>query len=188
MESTDKTVGSVVQFFEKLITDFSWRRLGFVAGLIVLVGSTLVVYEYYTQTLKLNRLNQETALLERVAALDRSLKGDADENLTASVESLKARLRHVGRQESGGTLIPNALLKALYTAIPWVMMSILIIVSPGSGASAAILGMALFAIPLAVLNVNLPDFQPNWINRWLVPWGEAVFVILAILAWQKRGK
>lgn len=48
MGTTEKTVSSLVQFFEKLITDFSWRRLAFVAGFLGLVGTAFFIFEVYT--------------------------------------------------------------------------------------------------------------------------------------------
>jgi hypothetical protein len=50
------------------------------------------------------------------------------------------------------------------------MLSLLVLVSGWSGGRTAILGITMFAVPLIVLNVNLPDFQPQWINHWLIPW------------------
>lgn len=48
MEPTEKTVYSIVQFFEKLITDFSWPRLSFFAVFLAIVVRAFVVYEKYT--------------------------------------------------------------------------------------------------------------------------------------------
>lgn len=121
-------------------------------------------------------------------ALDKSVQGSTDENIVVVLDGLKARLRELGRPEAGGTLLAASWLKALYTAIPWFVLSLLALISPGSGAGRAILGMALVAVPLTVVNVNLPDFQPRWVNQWLIPWGEVLVVVLLILGWQGRSK
>jgi hypothetical protein len=70
MDTPEKAVGSIIQFFEKLITDFSWRRLGFVFGFLAFVGVALFIYESYTHSFTLARLNREVELLEKVMALE----------------------------------------------------------------------------------------------------------------------
>ena len=77
---------------------------------------------------------------------------------------------------------------ALYALLPWTLMCLVIIVAPGSGTGTAVVGVALFAIPLTLINMNLPQFQPRWINHWLIPWGEAVVVVVFAFWWQKRKK
>ena len=185
----EKTVSSVVDFFERLITDFSWRRLTLVAGLLITVGVFFFTYELYTQSFRLTRLDRETALLERVLTLQRSVAGVEDPELLAALEGLKERVRAAMQAGSTTTVVVSPrVAKALYTLFPWAFLAALVLLSPAGGRGNAIAGMLVVAVPLAILNTNLPDFQPWWLNYWVIPWGEVVVVVVFILLWQRRNQ
>jgi hypothetical protein len=184
----EKNVGSFVDFFERLITDFSWRRLGLIAAFLVMVGAGLAVYELYTQSFKLQRLDREAALIERVLALDKAAQATTDAQIRASLDSLKSRVKELDAPEPGGPLLNRAWMKAMYTALPWVALVLIMMLSPGGGVATAAAGTALVAVPLIVLNANLPDFDPLWVNHWLIPWGELAVVLILIMLWQGRKK
>lgn len=186
MDSPERTVGSFVQFFERLITDFSWRRLGFVAGFLALIGISLIIFELYTQSFKLARLDREAALLERMVALDEMSAAVDDAEITAALSGLKGRIRALTAPRATGTALSPQASQALYTALPWSLMALLMLASGGQGARSGIAGMLMVAIPLVVLNMNLPIFDRRWINYWLVPWGEFVLVMALILRWQRK--
>ena len=71
------------------VTDFTWRRLGFVTGMILLTGSFVFVFELYTQTFRLNRLDREAALLERLITVEKSIQNSTDVNARATLDSLQ---------------------------------------------------------------------------------------------------
>ena len=188
MESADKAVGSFIQFFERLITDFTWRRFGFVAGFVILIGLIFVVYEFYTRSFMLARLDHETMLLTKIVTLEESSSNITDANLVTSLDSLKTRIR-ILMQSPKDTVVPLGVQKVIYTLIPWIAMALLITLASGSdGRKVAIAGMGFFALPLVILNANLPTFQPQWINNWLLPWTEAVVVVVFVITWQRKKK
>lgn len=184
----DTMVGSVVQFFEKLITDFSWRRLGLLAGMVVLTGSALALFEWYTQTLHTSRLDREAALIERVIALDRAIGANADQDLQVAVKSLKVRVREIGQPTTNGVVLARRWEKVGYSLIPWLVLAFLMFLSSSAGAGNAILGISIFAIPLVVINEYLPDFSLEAVNNWFIPWGEAIVVVATAWWFQKRKK
>lgn len=182
----EKTVTSVVDFFERLITDFSWRRLTFVTGLLLTVGISFFAYEFYTQSFRLARLDRETALLERVLALQGSAADIEDPDLLAALDGLKGRVRAAMQAGPGAALaVSPRVAKGLYTLLPWAFLAALVLLSTPGGRANAMVGMLVIAAPLAIINANLPDFGPLWLNRWLVPWAEVVVVVVFILLWQR---
>ena len=117
--------------------------------------------------------------------LEKSVQSSTDPNIAASLDSLKARLREVGRIQPEGTPVSSSWQKAIYTTIPWTVLGVLILLAPGANTKTAILGMAVFAVPFTVVNFNLPDFQPTWINYWLIPWAEVLLVVGTIVGRQR---
>ena len=67
-------------FFDKLISDFSWRRLFFLVLILILMGLSLGIYEYFTSHFMLWHMDQTTSLLERLASdeLEDNISGDND--------------------------------------------------------------------------------------------------------------
>jgi hypothetical protein len=187
MEPPDKTVYSIVQFFEKLITDFSWPRLSFVVAFLVIVVGGFFVYEKYTGSFELTRLDREAAILERVLALQKSAQDITDKDLLASLENLKARLRGFSQPQLEGAVLSPSAKKALYAALPWVLL-ILVLQMASGPSSKAVAGVMIFAVPLVLLSVYLPDFESQWINYYLIPWGGCLAMVAFVMVWQKTKK
>lgn len=60
----------IVGFFDKLIDQFTWRRLVFLAALLVVCTAGIWAFETYTQSYKLARLERQVALLEKLAIIN----------------------------------------------------------------------------------------------------------------------
>lgn len=119
--------------------------------------------------------------MERIIGLEQAATEVDDPDLIAAVDGIKQRLRDIAEATaSTGPVSPGAE-KALFTALPWALICLLMVVAGGSGTAAGFVGMLIVAVPLIILNVNLPDFERAWINHWLIPWGEMVVVMVYIL-------
>src|SRR5712691_11680724 len=82
----------IVAFFERLISDFSWRRLLLVLSLLSITIFGLWVYESYTGSFQLARIDKEIALLERLAALSDQRQISGDPNLRSIYNDLQRKL------------------------------------------------------------------------------------------------
>lgn len=78
----------VFSFFEKLVTEFSWRRFGFLFGVLVLVTIGAWIYESYTGNFRLARIQKSIQLLRELATLSENKGVKEDEKLTAIYQGL----------------------------------------------------------------------------------------------------
>ncbi len=184
MVSSDKTVNSIVQFFEKLITEFSWPRLLFVAGLLITVVLALIVYEKVTGNFELTRLDREAAILERVLALQESAQDINDEDILASLNNLKLQLRGFMQPLPKGEMSSLNTETLLYAIMPWSLVGIFLLISSGRSFDSFV-GLGVIATPVILLSVALPNFEPQWINHFLIPWGGCLIVVVLMVIWQR---
>lgn len=79
----------IFNFIEKLIEDFTWKRLSFVVGFLVIVISCLLGYEAYTDHFQLSRLDRE------IEFLSNSLRVATDGGFLAEKEEIQIGLNNV---------------------------------------------------------------------------------------------
>lgn len=157
------------EFFEKLVSQFTWRRLIFMIVLVLAVVTSLVVYESYTARFRLAKLEQIIRLVQlaerSTAAKDPVVRG----HLTSALAHSAKELDSLSAGRATAFSLPTPWLKALAAFAPWTMLLIVFPLVPGSGTKQAIAAVFVLAIPCAVLGAFLPDFSYSWINYLAYP-------------------
>jgi hypothetical protein len=173
----------IFAFFEKLISDFSWRRLAFVLLFCGAILGGLWMYEGYTGTFRLGRVDRELALLERLTALAEKDVVRKDQQLLVIFNGVKAKLADSSNPSSSTVQIPEGMKKALAAAFVWVLLALTVSLSGFN--LKAIAGMVVVATPFVILAAFIPSFEASWINYWLYPIGHVSVIMVAILLWQR---
>lgn len=180
-------IDAIIQFFERLITQFSWRRLLFVLTILFIFISALVAYETYTSHFRFNKIDQETKLLNQLTELSKKIKEQNGERLTNIFKAILQDLEmHVNYGYPAFILHP-VLLKAMAAAFPWVLMLLLFLFT-GKTPKQTYAGTILFAIPFIIIGICLPNFPRSWINYLLYPFGHFALILMAVMIWQNRKK
>ena len=177
----------VVQFFDKLIENFSWRRLSFVLVLILLTLVSLWAYEGYTASFRLGRIERQVALLERLAKVGAQAQVRSDASLKDIYTELQVQLLRTARpSEVEYTLLPWGK-KVLSAGTAWLVFALLLLLAPQpTGRTNLLLGVLVIAPPFVALAAALPTFEASWINYYLYPIGHLVALVVAILWWQRQ--
>lgn len=179
-------IDPIIQFFEKLITQFSWRRLIFILVVIFISICVLAWYETYTGHFRLNKIERATKLLAQLTELSEKIKETNDSKLTNIFESIMKDLdMYVNHPVTAFSLHP-AILKAMAAATPWILMILGFLLTPTP--KTAILGTLVAAIPFTIIGAFLPDFSYPWINYFAYPVGHFFLIVSLVTIWQKRKK
>jgi len=184
----------IVTFFDKLIDQFTWRRLIFLAVLLSIAGGSVWVYEDYSQQFKLARIERQIALLEKLLAI--SSKPDVTSNpVLASIQ------KEIERQLAGTTQVSSAeyqlepwAKKVLAAAAAWLLFGVFVAFIPNSytatqpATTSVVAGMSVFASPFIAAAAWLPT--NSWLNYVIYPIGHIFAIILAMLlfSWAMRRK
>lgn len=182
----------IVTFFDKLIENFSWRRLIFLLVLLGLSGGAAWIYETYTQQFRLARIEKQISLVEKLAALESNKALATQPHLKQAYTNLQQQLSST-MNESGDQyeLLPWGK-KMLATAVAWSIFALFILLIPESYSTAknapgaVFFGMLAVAAPFIALSAAVPTFSTPWLNYTLYPIGHLVVLTIAILAWSNR--
>lgn len=175
----------IVGFFDKLIDQFTWRRLVFLAVVLVVAGVGLSAFEIYTQSFKLARIEKQVALLEKLASSTSRPEVKANPELQALSSSLITQLR--GSDVSlpvSYELLPWAK-KALATAAAWFVFGLFILLIPNNytrttpETASVFAGMTVVASPFIAFSTTLPTSP--WLNYALYPIGHIFLLIFFFL-------
>ena len=176
----------IVSFFDKLIDQFTWRRLVFLAILLLICSAGMWAFETYTQSFKLARIERQLSLLEKLATISArdEIKGNSD--LHALSVSLTKQLRQTDiTLPTSYELLPWAK-KALAAAAAWIVFGLFILLIPNNytrtspGSASVFAGMTVVASPFVALAVAMPS-NP-WINYALYPIGH-IFLLGLFMSW-----
>jgi hypothetical protein len=178
----------IFEFFEKLIDQFSWRRLIFAGFLLLTTILCIVAFESYTGKFRLQKIDRVIALVERANRLGPLLDARSRSNLNVALSSATAELAAFAENDTTPFSLDPKILKGLAAFTPWALLLILVpIVSPG-GNKSAIAGIFVIAIPFACIGAFLPDFHFSWINYVFYPIAHFAIILFLITYWHQRKK
>lgn len=183
-------IEQIISFFDKLVDNFTWRRLVFGLVGLALIGISAWAYEAYTQAFFLGRIERQIVLVEKLAALDGNKALVSQPDLQKSYVALQGQLLSTASNTPGEyELLPWAK-KMLAAALAWTVFTMFLLLTPESYSAAknapgAILfGIISVAAPFVALAAAMPTFDPPWVNYTLYPVGHLVFIVVLMKLWQ----
>lgn len=175
----------IIGFFDKLIDQFTWRRLVFLATVLAASTAGVWAYETYTQSFKLARVERQVALLEKLATVSALPEIKANPDLQAVAISLTKQLRDTDvTLPASFELLPWAR-KALATIVVWFVFGLFILVIPNTytrtkpETASVFAGMTVVASPFVALSVAMPT--DPWLNYVIYPIGHLVLLAFFML-------
>lgn len=171
----------IINFFEKLVDQFTWRRLIFVISVVVIVVIGLWVFESYTAHFKFQRIEKATTLLDKLIAQHATVGTNSTAAITDIHENLVRDLDATVNSHG----YPDWYLKAFCAAVPWMLLAFLMGMASKLEHN-AVIGMLIFAIPIVIIGSFLPTFEHRWINYVGYPVIGCLVPTMLITKWQKR--
>lgn len=164
----------VFDFLERLITQFTWKRLALVALLMVSVVIGFTLYELYTGHFTLGKLAQSTELLDKLTKQHDEVARTNNKDLVEIHQSLTKTLK----EQSGGLNLafdlPEWVLKAMAMFAPWLFVIIIVLLADRSGIRNTLAGFFLIVTPIVGIGAILPTWEPWWINFVAIPLGVCI--------------
>jgi hypothetical protein len=179
---------SIFDFLDKIVQDFSWRRLITFFLFLFLLGAGFVLFEEYTNTFHLSRLERSVALMKELRALRDSVSSDS--SLAGIYSGMRNDLDVLVNKRSFGPSISPIVWRGLAGSAPWILTILAFLpgVRRGQTDNSIIRGGIVFVVLFGGIGMLLPDsWGPN-INYIVYPIGHYVVVasIFAILAATKK--
>lgn len=179
----------VFQSFEKLIIEFSWRRLVFLLLLLTLAGVCIWIWESNTGQMRLTRIEKTISILSSIKELQENKTIQSDPTLSAVLISLKDELRAFTEKKSEAPIITPFLSKALAGSSPWLLFAFFFLATTKARKEEDIMGLIgciFLASGFGAIGGWLPDFPYPWINYIGFPIATFVLIIALTLWWQSR--
>jgi hypothetical protein len=178
-------IKSMIEFSEKLITQFTWRRLFFTVIVIFVFGALCVWYETYTNHFRLNKIEHEIKVLTQLADLSKKVKENNDSGIANLLNTVNQEVEMIVNHNNIAFNIHPRFLKAIAAIFPWALMLILFMVV-GQTELSTVIGLLICAIPFAALGAFLPTYSSAWINYFLYPIVHFIAVVSIVMIWHKK--
>jgi len=191
----------VFNFFEKFVSDFSWRRLFLVVAVLMVTLGGIYIFESNTSYFKLQQVDKEISLLERLGAISRDERIVKNEQLKATFENLAETLRKRSEPEDENQVLSSkefydivfsVTAKKVFAAISfWMVLFLILVITNYTNKQknnnlSTFMGMTIVAAPFVILAAFIPTFEAIWINYYLYPLANVVLVTFLTIAWSKR--
>ncbi|KAF0142939.1 MAG: hypothetical protein FD122_205 [Stygiobacter sp.] len=179
---------SIFNFLDKIITDFSWRRLLTFVAFFMLLGAIVFIAESYTNYFSLNKLEKETFLLKEIAMLKPKIENDS--TLKIIYVSLTKELDHLVNNESSTPSINPMFLRFFAGAFPWILLTIAFVpgFKRGTTTSSTLVGGIIFIIIFGGAGLLLPSSWGSTIHYIIYPLGHFLIVAFIALIFQAKNK
>jgi hypothetical protein len=182
-------VDAIVAFFEKLVSEFSWKRVGLIVVFVVLALAGFWGYEAVTGQFRSARMQFAADHLAKLADPELKKNVQGDEELEKAHNRMKTELNRFLETSQFDFGVPELMLKGLAAAFPWFLLGVIMVLvaSPGERGS-VISGMLALTILFVIIGVLLPTFEAAWINYFGYPFGSVLILMVTILVWQRLKK
>lgn len=176
-------IEQILQLLEKLISEFSWRRLFFIIIILMLGLGTSYMFENYSGYFRLSRIEKETNLLEKLANLREKQLIQKEKYLSSIYESIIRDLDGFINKPTHGITVPPRVWQGLAGAAPWLLFFLLFLPRARRGepgAKSTLFGLIALAFIFGIIGTILPAFQLSWINYIGYPIGHSVIVLFIL--------
>jgi hypothetical protein len=122
----------IVGFFDKLIDQFTWRRLIFLAVTLIVLAMSLWAYESYTQSFKLTRLERQVNLLQKLGTVTSSPEIRSNPELQALSKAIAKQIKDTDITAPVSYELLPWTKKALAAAVAWLIFGLFIALIPNN--------------------------------------------------------
>jgi len=176
------------QFIEKFITDFSWRRITIFFGIVLLLASTFIMYEWQTATSELTRYERTTELLQKLDKLGDSKNPKIIELSKTIITGLNKVIQNKNPSVSFEFSASLKTAQIFYALLPWLLFSLIVIILAMRGkqddANDILLGFGIVAVFVGIVSYFIPSDLDGWLR-----YGAPQFLnILIIMYFIKKGQ
>ena len=180
---------AIFDAFEKLISDFSFKRIFFWTFTIFIIGNTLYQYENYTKQFELNKIEKSILLLDKLQKYQINHTTKQDTELDSIYTNLKRNLLNISQESESDlskiiNIIPLWLKKFLITLLPWLFLTMFLIGQEGN----AIKGALFFGLIMATIGAFIPNIMNLDFNFFYYPIGHFILIIIILLLIQRAKK
>jgi len=162
----------VFNFIEKLSTDFSWKRLVIIMGLVSLIGAVLFLYESQTATSQLSKYERTVKIIENLEKL--KIDNQESKKIKENIYSGLADVTDPKSNLAFDTTVPIEIKQALLAAAPWLIFSLFFIPGYFKGNEDApniVGGTIALAFIVGIGGYFIPPSWGAWIGFGLYPFG-----------------
>lgn len=180
---------SVFQSFEKLISEFSWRRLVFLVMFLVMAASIVWLWENNTGQMRLTRIERTIAILNSIKDIQDHPVMKSDPALNRILSSLKDDLKEFSEHNAQPVFLGAKWRKAFAGGAIWLLFSLLYLPALRTRENnelQALIGCLIMAVFFGVIGVWLPDFAYPWLNFILYPVTNFIIIMAIAFLWQAR--
>jgi len=176
----------VFTFIEKLIEQFSWKRLLFVISLLGLFMTGLIIFESYTGHFRLARIDKSADIIVKLNTLPPDISQQSKEILASATKGIAKDIDGFTNGNSTPFSIHKDSLKVIAALVPWLIFAVLLSLAGGNGTAAALGAIILFALFSGLIGYFLPLFEREWINYVAYPFGFCFLMVWLVVMWQKK--
>ncbi len=151
---------ALVAFFDRFVTEFSWRRVVLLFAILIFGVLSIWTYERLTGHFWSVRMQFATEQLTKLSDPDLKENIEGDQELEQVHASLKSELSQFLEETNYDLGVPEPILKAMAAASPWLLLGIILLFATKRGQFAQVLaGMLMVSTPFIVVGALIPTFS-----------------------------
>ncbi|MCG3727392.1 hypothetical protein [Vibrio cincinnatiensis] len=178
----------VFDFLEKLISDFSLKRLFTTLFMLLLLFLMVYLYESVTGYFEYQKVLRSLDLVEKTLEISEKLNQSDNPAMRTLYEHTLGRINAFIAPDEEKLLSSTNTMKVLFASLPWFLLILALIFKNNvQYEKVSVVGGVIFvAIPFVVIGYFLPTFEQSWINYFIYPWFSFFLVLVVIILRSKK--
>ena len=178
----------LIEFLNKLVDDFSWKRLSLIASCLALVVLALITYEFYTSFFFLAKTEKTINLIKQLSSLPPDVTNASKESLAGLTKTVVQQLNDITNSKPFYFEFSPLMMKVVSSSIPWLIVLLIGGIIEKNDKLSLIGGLLVVGTICVVVGIILPWQNIIWSNYWAYPTIHFVVVIWALIVLGNRTK
>lgn len=171
----------LIEFLNKLVDDFSWKRLSLILSCLALVIIALVAYEFYTSYFFLSKTEKTINLIKQLSSLPPEVTNSSKDGIANLTKSLVKQLNDVTNSKSYNLELSPLMMKVVSSSIPWLIALLIGAIVEKNDKFSLIGGLIVVGAIGVIVGIVLPWQGTIWSNYWLYPIIHFIVIIWALV-------
>lgn len=176
----------LLEFLNKLVDDFSWRRLSLILSCLAIFVIALIVYEAYTGAFFLSKAEKTIHLIKELSSLPPEIIGDSQARLSSTAGSVANQLHSFTESRPFHFEVSSLAVKVFCTSMPWLITLIIAALIEKNEKPALLGGIILLWVFSVVLGLLLPWKNIIWSTYWAYPVVHFVIIIFGLIVYGRN--
>ena len=178
----------LIEFLNRLVDDFSWKRLSLILSCLALIVISIITYEFYTNYFFLAKTEKTINLIKELSSLPPEVTNNSKNSLSNLTKTVTQQLNDATKTTPFHFELTPFWMKITASTIPWLLVLLIGVIVEKNDKATLAGGLVFVGIISVIVGIALPWQSVIWSNYWAYPIFHFIVVLWVLILYGNRTK